>query len=1073
MDGAKIIPVARSNKTQLQHMIIGGGIMGDLIRSFNWSKTSLGPITSWQQSLLYSVNIILQSPVPMVILWGTDGIMIYNDAYADLSKSRHPSILGSKVLEGWPEAADFNRNVLKIVLSGKTLTYKDHELTLLRHNKAEKLWFNLNYSPIFDSNAKPAGVLAVVVETTQRMLIEKKQSQTEESLNVERFQFKIMANNISNLAWMADANGWIYWFNSRWYEYTGTTPKDMEGWGWQSVHDPIMLPKVLKMWKKSIKNGEPFEMVFPLLGADGVFRQFLTRVSPVNDNAGVLKHWFGTNTDITEQLESKERQHILSDQIDSILESMGDAFIILDSDFNIVRVNKLQEKLSRMKRKDTIGKNLWKIFPEIANNKNKYWTEYHRVVKTGKPAHFTDHYAPLDLWTEVDAYPTNQGGISIFFRDVSGKIKGEIERQNLLEALKTEKNRLAEALEFAPAFLAVLEGQNLTYTMANKSYYQLVGYRDIIGKSLLEALPEVRGQGYKELLDKVYKTGKPFIGKALKVMLQPSPESELVERFVDIVYRPMKDLKRKTIGIYAFGYDVTELIMARKLIEESKIALTDSEVRFRTLIEKSTDAIQLIDTTGKIIYSSASIKNVLGYTIEELQGSGFAPYLHPDDSKNFYLKIAELIKHPKKPVTLQYRVKHKDGSWAWLETTGVNHLRTPTIQALVGTFRNITDRKLAEVALKQQLQITNAITDIATACLFMIDGNGIVTFMNPSAQTVTGYTQEDVIGKPMHSLVHHSHPDGTPYPESECPLVSTYKYGEPNPLHEDIFYRKNGSSFDALIIGTPIPGAQGMQGTVVEFRDISEEKQAQKELRELITITEQRNALIKINKTKDEFIGMASHQLRTPATAVKQYIGLLMNEFAGPISDEQSHYLKVAYDSNERELKIIDDLLKTALISADNYRLDKKAHDLAELIDECIVDLTITFEQKQQVAIFKKPFAALEAFLDRTEMKLALINLLENASKYSYPNTEIQIVLTKNEKYIEITITDEGVGISKDNQQRIFDKFTRVDNELSDTVSGTGLGLYWVKQIIKLHKGSIELESAIRKGSTFTVRLPQ
>src|SRR5271166_1315992 len=119
-------------------------------------------------------------------------------------------------------------------------------------------------------------------------------------------QFRTLANGISNLCWMAKPDGWIFWYNQRWYEYTGTTPQDMEGWGWQSVHDPEALPKVLERWKASIASGEPFEMVFPLRSADGVLRPFLTRIMPVNNRDGTVARWFGTNTDITEQKQAEE-----------------------------------------------------------------------------------------------------------------------------------------------------------------------------------------------------------------------------------------------------------------------------------------------------------------------------------------------------------------------------------------------------------------------------------------------------------------------------------------------------------------------------------------------------------------------------------------------------------------------------------------------------------------------------------------------------------------------------------------------------------------------------------------------
>jgi PAS domain S-box-containing protein len=126
------------------------------------------------------------------------------------------------------------------------------------------------------------------------------EQRAKETLAQSEQQLRTLANAIPPLAWMAHTDGHIFWYNQRWYEYTGATPEQMEGWGWQSVHDPEMLPQVLERWRDSIKTGEPFEMEFPLKGADGSFRSFLTRVIPLKDEGGRVLRWFGTNTDVEE-----------------------------------------------------------------------------------------------------------------------------------------------------------------------------------------------------------------------------------------------------------------------------------------------------------------------------------------------------------------------------------------------------------------------------------------------------------------------------------------------------------------------------------------------------------------------------------------------------------------------------------------------------------------------------------------------------------------------------------------------------------------------------------------------------
>lgn len=139
--------------------------------------------------------------------------------------------------------------------------------------------------------------------------------------------FTAFADNLPEAAWIADATGWIHWYNKRWYEYTGATPEQMEGWGWQAVHDPELLPAVMERWTRSVDTGEPFEMVFPLRGADGVFRPFLTRAICWRDSDGAITHWFGSNTEVTHQ---EHQRRILA----TLNETAGQ----LSSELNIERL---------------------------------------------------------------------------------------------------------------------------------------------------------------------------------------------------------------------------------------------------------------------------------------------------------------------------------------------------------------------------------------------------------------------------------------------------------------------------------------------------------------------------------------------------------------------------------------------------------------------------------------------------------------------------------------------------------------------------------------------------------------
>jgi PAS domain S-box-containing protein len=155
--------------------------------------------------------------------------------------------------------------------------------------------------------ANPSGgsdEIALLIDAFNGMLTEIQKRDT--ALLESEEQFRTLANSVPQLAWMAEPDGYIFWYNRRWYEYTGTTPEQTKGWNWQSLHDPNVLPEVLEKWRASLETGRPFEMVFPLRGADGSLRDFLTIVVPVHDAQGRVVRWFGTNTDITEQRRSEE-----------------------------------------------------------------------------------------------------------------------------------------------------------------------------------------------------------------------------------------------------------------------------------------------------------------------------------------------------------------------------------------------------------------------------------------------------------------------------------------------------------------------------------------------------------------------------------------------------------------------------------------------------------------------------------------------------------------------------------------------------------------------------------------------
>jgi len=438
--------------------LAGGGQLGCLIATFDWASTSIGPIAGWPQSLKTAVSLILRSRVPIVMLWGEDGVMIYNDGYSEFAGGRHPQLLGSKVREGWPEVADFNDNIMKVCLAGGTLAYREQMLTLDRTGKPEQVWLDLDYSPVLDESGAPAGVIAIVIETTAKVAAER--------------------------------------------------------------------------WRAS------------------------------------------------------------------------------------------------------------------------------------------------------------------------------------------ERDRQRQMFEQAPGFMAMLSGPEHIFEMTNAAYMQLVGHRDIIGKPTREALPEIANQGFLELLDQVFTSGEAFVGYALKAELQRTPGAATEERFIDLVYQPVRNPGGEVIGIFVQGIDVTDRLMAES-------ALRQSEAQFRTFAEAMPNHVWTASPDGLLDWFNPRVYDYSGAAPGTLDGQAWTDILHPDDIAS----AAEKWRHALAAGVFyetEFRVRRRDGVYRWFIARAVP-IRDGdgTILRWIGTNTDIDDQKQAAQALLQserRLQLSQNAAGIAALELDIVTG---------------------------------------------------------------------------------------------------------------------------------------------------------------------------------------------------------------------------------------------------------------------------------------------------------------------------------------------------------------
>jgi PAS domain S-box-containing protein len=405
---------------------------------------------------------------------------------------------------------------------------------------------------------------------------EKLQAQSEElnkaykTMQESEERFRTMANAIPQLAWIAHPDGYIYWYNERWYSYTGTTSEQTEGWGWQSVHDPAMLPIVLEKWKASIATGQMFDMEFPLRGADGIFRTFLTRVLPMKDNAGNVLQWFGTNTDVTERkiveqalLESEAHRRVAvavgaeRQQLFDILETLPIMICLLTPDYHVA--------FSNLSFREKFGESGGRCCYDYCFGRKKPcdFCESYKVLETGQP-HFWEVHGPDGSIIEAYDFPFTEIDDSPMILEMGIDITEQKKAEEKIRLSNIYNRSLIEA-SLDPL---VTIGHDGKITDLNEATEQVTGYSrdELIGTDFTNYFtePEIAKEGYQE----VFKQG--FISDyALEI--QHKDGSIIPVLYNASVYQ---DESGKVIGVFAAARDVTTLkkaeIMLKLKIEELK-----------------------------------------------------------------------------------------------------------------------------------------------------------------------------------------------------------------------------------------------------------------------------------------------------------------------------------------------------------------------------------------------------------------------------------------------------------------------------------------------------------------------
>jgi PAS domain S-box-containing protein len=384
---------------------------------------------------------------------------------------------------------------------------------------------------------------------------------------------------------------------------------------------------------------------------------------------------------------------------------------------------------------------------------------------------------------------------------------------------------------------------------------------------------------------------------------------------------------------------------------------------------------------------------------------------------------------------------------------------TTALAAMVGlvTQRLVreTRERASEAALlaeesKRREAFLQAVMDSAAEGIVAIGSDGRTTFANPAAAELTGHTLEELDGALMHSLVHHTKPDGSPYPLEECPTLTTLTQSEATVVSDEVYWRADGTSFPVEYRSTPMVQDGETIGVVNTFTDISERTAAE--------------------RMKNEFISVVSHELRTPLTSIRGSLGLLQGGVLGELSDEAAEMLSIAITNTDRLVRLINDILDVERIESGKAPMELAENDLAGLM-AATADIMEPAAKEAGVALNVEP-AECRIIADGDRVVQTLVNLVGNAIKFTGEGGTVTVSAEREGDSVRISVADQGPGIPPERQSEIFGRFAQLNSDDSRLRGGSGLGLAIARGIVEQHGGRIWVESSGPQGSVFAVELP-
>jgi PAS domain S-box-containing protein len=581
----------------------GPGEMRALCRAFDWASTPLGPSTSWPQSLRTTTGILLACRNPMFLWWGPELIQIYNDAYRPSfgAEGRHPRALGMPGRECWTDIWPvIGPQIEQVMTTGEPTWHEDQYLPIERNGRLEDVWWTYSYSPVRDEDGQIAATLVVCLETTKRVVSQRERDQlldqrrqAEESLRESEARLRAIYDGTYEYIGLLAPDGTLLETNRASLEFADIKREDV-------IDRPLAdtpwfsnTPGASDAIRDAVRRAAAGEFVrfeTDLHPPSGECRTFDLSLHPVRDERGEVVLIVPEGRDVTERhraeialRESEVRYRALFESLDAGLCVVEMLFDEHDEpvDCRFIEVN------PAFMRQTGIADPSGKLRSELDRGWDDFWMQtYAKVALTGVPIRVEAPTTANGRWYDVYAFRVGRAAerrIAVLFNDVTAARTANAERERLLRALEVERTRLEYVFKQAPAFLAVMRGPEHVITLANDAYFSLVGKRELIGRPMLEAIPEAAEQGFTNLLDEVLATGTPYVGREVSVRIAPAPGAEPEEHFLDFVYLPLVEEDNERVGVIAHGTDVTEQVLARREVER----LFDLEQHARTVVEEA------------------------------------------------------------------------------------------------------------------------------------------------------------------------------------------------------------------------------------------------------------------------------------------------------------------------------------------------------------------------------------------------------------------------------------------------------------------------------------------------------